>query len=188
MTLPNLLTLLRIVLVPIFIWLWLGHHLLGALAVFFVAAMTDLVDGYLARALHQESRLGTLLDPTADKLMLVSSYLLAGWLRAVPWWLVGIVIGRDLLLALGAGVIALVLRRRHQRPDWGPSRIGKYTTFFQLMTIGAVLLMRVTSWALAPWLSALVVMTAILTVVSAAQYLLRGVAWLVRPEASQRIA
>jgi cardiolipin synthase len=171
MTLANLFTLLRIVLVPVFAWLWAsGRHTL-ALWVFAIAGMTDLLDGFLARYLDQRTRLGALLDPAADKLMLLVSFLVAASLGAVPWWLALLVIGRDVVLTAGVALLAVVLRDRFASRRLGPTRIGKYSTFFQLCTIGLALVARaVEAPALRPWVGALVLLTAVMTLLSGAQY------------------
>jgi cardiolipin synthase len=173
MTVANLFTLLRIVLIPVFGVLWLKGLHTAALWTFAVAGVTDLLDGFLARYLDQRTRLGSFLDPAADKLMLLVSFLVAASLGAVPWWLAGLVIGRDLVLTAGVALLALVLRGRFARQRLRPTRIGKYSTFLQLATIALALLARAVDGrrdALRPWVAALVLVTCLLTVASALQY------------------
>jgi cardiolipin synthase len=189
MSIPNLFTALRIVLIPVFGWLWWSGRHAEALWVFAIAGMTDLVDGFLARYLDQRTRLGALLDPAADKLMLLVSFLVAASLGAVPWWLAALVIGRDVILALGAAVLALALRDRYGPSEWRPSRVGKYATFFQLTTIGIALLSRAARWgALEPWVQALVLVTGALTLVSGLQYVARALAATLGPTSRARRA
>jgi cardiolipin synthase len=143
MTTANKITILRILLVPFFViqilyYVRSGHQMhrmLGLLA-FSVAAILDGVDGYVARRYNQRSELGTILDPAADKLLLVSAILLLSFdhgqnLGEIPLWLTGTIIGRDLLLGLGAVTIRLVVGQITVRP-----RVtGKIATVFQMVTV-----------------------------------------------------
>ncbi len=174
MTIPNALTLLRILLVPVFGLLWLADHHLAALIVFLVAGGTDLLDGLLARTLNQRTRLGSLLDPAADKLTLLVAFLVGVSTGGVPAWLAALVIGRDLVLTLGVGIYTLVVHGAYR--SWHPTRLGKYSTFYQLATIAAALLARATTaeW-LAPWVAALIIVCAFMTVLSGLQYITIGV-------------
>ena len=177
MSIPNWFTILRIVLIPVFGWLWWTGRHAAALWVFAIAGTTDLVDGFLARYLDQRTRLGALLDPLADKLMLLVAFLVAASLGAVPWWLAALVIGRDVVLSTGAAIFGLLWRGRHDPSEWRPSRIGKYSTFIQLATIGFALLARAAHIeALTPWVGALVLVSAVLTSLSLVQYTGRALA------------
>jgi len=176
MNLPNLLTALRIALVPVFGMLWLGGRHAAALVVFALAGLTDLLDGLAARLLDQRTRLGSFLDPAADKFMLLVAFLVAASVGAVPWWLAGLVIGRDLALAAGFAAWTFLVHRTFDPRRWHPTRIGKYATFYQLLTIGLALVARAAdARALAPWVAALVLLAAATTVVSWVQYFVRGV-------------
>jgi cardiolipin synthase len=180
MTLPNLVTLLRILLTPTFglLW-WKGHHL-AALIAFGVASLSDWLDGFLARLLDQRSRLGQILDPAADKLMLVVCFLVAAALKTVPRWLAALVIGRDVVLASGGALFALVFRGRFPSARWKPTRIGKYATFAQVATIFCALSWDLTGApGLGPYVAALGVTAAVLTAVSGTQYLAYGLRALV---------
>lgn len=175
MNVPNTITLIRIALLPVFgyFW-WRGQHGL-ALTVFVVAAVSDLADGFAARVLDQRTRLGQILDPAADKLMLLVSFLVAAVTRAVPIWLAVLVIGRDVVLVTGGALFAFVVRGRLDPERWKPSRIGKYATFAQVLTIGLALLQRVTEHeALRPFVGALVINCAALTAISGIQYVAFG--------------
>lgn len=148
MTTANKITILRILLVPFFVveilyYVETGielHRLLGLLA-FAVAAILDGVDGYVARHYNQRSELGTVLDPLADKLLLVSSVVVLSFdhaprLGQIPLWLTGTIIGRDLLLGIGAIVVRLVVGQITVRP-----RVtGKIATVFQMVTVSWILL------------------------------------------------
>src|SRR5579875_68729 len=99
-TLPNALSFARLLGVPVFVWLVLGPHADGwALGVLAGAAVTDWLDGKLARLLRQESRLGRLLDPAADRLYIIATLVALSVRSIVPWWLTAVLVGRDLLLA-----------------------------------------------------------------------------------------
>jgi|SRR5271157_347518 len=129
----NLLTLLRLVLVPFVILAILdGRHTL-ALALFAVAAFTDVLDGAVARRFHLATPLGARLDPVADKCLLSGVFLALAGVGAVPWWLVGIVFGRDLYLLAGAATVMLLTPVR----EFPPSIWGKASTLVQIVTVVA---------------------------------------------------
>jgi cardiolipin synthase len=185
MTVANAITLFRIVLIPCFAILWWRGMHGAALVVFGLASVSDLADGFFARVLNQRTRLGQVLDPAADKLMLLVSFLVAAALGAVPVWLAGLVIGRDVVLASGGALFAFVLRGRLGPERWRPSRIGKYATFTQVLAIGLALLHRVTeSEALRPFVGTLVIVCAALTAISGLQYVAFGVRALAARQAS----
>lgn len=176
MTIPNLVTLGRIALIPVFGFLWWKGHHLGAMIVFVVASLSDWLDGFLARLLDQKSALGQFLDPAADKAMVLVCFLVAAALHAVPIWLAVLVIGRDVVLASGGALFALVLRGRFPSAHWKPSRIGKYATFVQLFTIFFALTMEMTGrTGLSDYVAALAVVCAALTSISGTQYLAYGI-------------
>lgn len=109
-TVPNAVSVIRLLgIVPM--WWCIFHDLpLGAFLIVVVAGATDWIDGYLARALSQESRVGQLLDPLIDRIYIASTLLGLGWLGYVPWWLLGVVIARDLLLAVAIPLLGGELR------------------------------------------------------------------------------
>ncbi len=160
-TLPNLLSMARLAGVPVFMWLVLGPHADGwAVVLLFAASGTDWLDGKIARAWHQESRLGQVLDPAADRLY-IAAMLISLALRAIiPWWLVGLLVGRELVL--GA---ALLWLRAHGYEPLQVSFVGKAATLcllyaFPLLLLGAyggtpALVAKVAGWAFAFWGTAL---------------------------------
>lgn len=107
LTVPNVLSLLRLAGVPLFLWLLLypPYHDLLAVLVLAFSGLTDWLDGKLARLLNQSSRIGALLDPTVDRLYTLSTLLAFGVREILPWWLVGVLLGRDLVLALAIPVL-----------------------------------------------------------------------------------
>src|SRR4030095_11705532 len=112
MGLANWLTLLRILLIPVFVSLLVYRQRGPALAVFLAAALTDLLDGYVARQRGSQSSLGASLAPLADNLLLVSSFVTLTWLRVLPFWIAAVVISRDLILMGGALAIHMAGGRR----------------------------------------------------------------------------
>lgn len=135
MTVPNLITTLRIILTPIFIIYLLNEQLLSALVVFIVCGVSDGLDGFLARVLKQKSMLGAYLDPIADKLILASTFIVLAVMEFIPSWLAVIVITRDVLISLG--VIVLLIYRMEIRIR--PSILSKITTCCQFITIIGIL-------------------------------------------------
>ncbi len=101
MNLPNLLSLLRLVAVPVFLILLADRRFPDALVVFVAAGLTDALDGAIARLTHTKTTLGAYLDPAADKLLLMSAFIALGLMEEVPRWLVVIVLSRDVMLVLG---------------------------------------------------------------------------------------
>ena len=173
-TLPNALSVMRLLGVPLFLWLLLGPQADGwAVVVLMVAGATDWADGKLARALGQSSRLGALLDPAADRLYIVAT-LIAFVLRdVVPLWLVAVLVGRELVLGL-----ALLVLRVHGYPPLQVHYLGKAATFILLYAFPLLLLAdgdgpvaAVTAplaWALTVWGSALYVLAGVFYVVQVA--------------------
>jgi cardiolipin synthase len=131
MNLPNFLTILRIFMVPLFAYLILNQRMSWALSVFAVASITDGLDGYIARVYDLKTRLGSFLDPLADKLLLLTSYILLGILGHLPIWLTYVVVARDMVIL--SGIIYLYLTNKQL--EFSPTILGKITTFVQLFTI-----------------------------------------------------
>jgi cardiolipin synthase len=180
MTLANVFTIARLIMIPIFGYLWYRGDALQALWVFVVAAITDILDGLIARSFRQTSRLGAILDPAADKLLLLVSYIVAGVTHAVPVWLAVLVIGRDVVLALGAAMFAWVIKGRHDPAQWHPSRIGKYTMFCQSILVALLLFNGVfRRTVLGAWMPVTMFIVATVTLASGAQYVGIGVRALV---------
>ena len=130
--LPNLLTIGRILLTPFIGWAIARNDWSGCFPLIFVAGVSDALDGYLARRFGWLSALGAWLDPLADKFLLATVYLGFGFGATLPWWLVGLVLGRDLLILAFAGA-ALRFTRARRFP---PSEWGKLSTFCQLSLAG----------------------------------------------------
>jgi cardiolipin synthase len=126
----NLLTLSRVVLTPYIVGAILAGQDVRALALFFVAAVTDGLDGAVARGFGQASPVGAYLDPIADKFLMSGIFLALGATGSIPWWVVGIVFGRDIYILLAViGIVSLTKVRK-----FPPSRWGKLSTFVQIAT------------------------------------------------------
>lgn len=136
LNLPNALTFSRLVLAPFAVRALVAGEYRRALALFFVAACTDGIDGYLARKLNARTRVGAYLDPIADKVLLTATYLALGLAGQAPWWMVGLVFGRDLLILLMAAAALLFTRHR----DFPPSAWGKLSTFLQILAASAIVI------------------------------------------------
>jgi len=135
-TVPNQITFLRLGFLPFFLVLILYEEYRWALLVLMCAALTDAVDGLLARRLDQKSALGAYLDPIADKLLLSSSFVALAMEKQIPWWLAIFVLSRDILMLVVAAVILVI---QGYRP-FPPSLLGKATTFFEIALVFFTLL------------------------------------------------
>ena len=133
---PNILTVIRILLIPIFVIFLLKDMLNFALLVFTIAAISDALDGLFARYLDQRTLLGAYLDPLADKLLLSSAFIILAVIKIVPGWLAVIVISRDVLILLGVAIFALA----NINIEIKPRITSKCTTVFQMSTIFFLLL------------------------------------------------
>jgi cardiolipin synthase (CMP-forming) len=180
LTWPNALSALRLAGVPVFLWLVIGPRTVTtdwiAIAVLALAGISDWLDGKLARMLDQGSKLGALLDPAADRLYIAATLIGLAVRGIIPWWLVGVLAARELLM----GIVLLVLRRR----GWGSlqvSFVGKTATLCLLYAFPLLLLgshsasyaefARIIGWSFAIWGSALYWWAAGLYVVQARQLL-----------------
>lgn len=176
LTIPNLITLVRILLTPLFIIFLIQGCYSRALIVFLLAGVSDLADGLIARVWQQKSPLGSYLDPLADKLLMSSSFVTLSIARLIPPWLTVVVISRDVALAVGV----LVLRLGDYPFVPRPSRAGKWTTVLQAATVLLVLVGKI--WYLPPQvLRSLFWATGGLTIVSGVHYIYAGLTMLSQP-------
>lgn len=135
MSLPNIITLVRIVLVPMIIWLILAGLMHSAFVLFVAAGVSDALDGYLAKRYHLETLLGAYLDPLADKLLIVCTFVTLGIMGELPSWLVIAVVFRDVLI-----VVAVMLSSVLGHPvEIKPLAISKANTTSQILLAGLVL-------------------------------------------------
>jgi cardiolipin synthase len=134
-TIPNLLSLFRLLLIPVFLILLLGGQYIWALVVLVGSSLTDFVDGYVARHFNQVSRVGQLLDPAADRLFIFSTLIGLAWTGFIPWWLAGVIFGRELLLLIVGVILA--------NHGYGPlpvHHLGKMGTFALLTAMPLLVL------------------------------------------------
>lgn len=179
MTLPNQITIGRILLIPVFVLLavYYGESVASqepdeilrwsAIIVFLIAAISDGADGWLARHYHLRSPLGAILDPIADKGLMITAVItlsVSKWHFSLPLWFPVLVIARDLIILLGCVLIRFLNGALEPRP----SLIGKVTTFFQMLTIAVVLL----QWS---YYKPIVWVTGIVTLISGIGYIFDGV-------------
>jgi len=166
---PNIITVFRFLLVPPVVVLLLEERFAVALVLFGVAGFSDALDGYLAKRYHWSSRLGALLDPLADKLLLVSSFITLGWLHLIPLWLVGVVILRDLVIVTGA----VFYHFRIERLDAEPSMVSKLNTLTQILLVLAVMFSMAVRELPYLWMDVLLYSTLATTLWSGADYVWR---------------
>jgi cardiolipin synthase len=175
LTLANILTLGRLCAIPVFlVFLVDGRHG-AALAVFVAAGVTDALDGAIARLTHTKTTLGAMLDPAADKLLLLSAFITLGFQNAIPRWLVVIVLSRDTIVVLGYFLLFVMTQRTM---EVRPSLVGKLATFFQLCTVTLALLSMVQGRDLWPVIdTSSASLAGLMTAGAGVQYVVRGLRW-----------
>lgn len=168
---PNVLTILRVLLTPLFAIFLIKHLWGGALLVFAIAALSDGLDGLMARVLRQNTTLGSYLDPAADKLLLVTAFVTLAIQEVIPSWLAVIVITRDVLIFVGVALFTIIGRDFQPRP----SMLSKITTVAQIASVISVLagyqLPRIHHM---PVEEPLFWFAAVMTIISGFQYIYRG--------------
>ncbi len=175
LSIPNQLTFLRMFLVPLFITSLIYKRWILGLSLFVCAAVTDALDGFLARRLNQKTTLGTIMDPLADKIMMAASYITLSEFEVIPPWLTVAVVSRDVLLV--GGVIILKLFSV-DNVKIEPSKLGKATTFFQIITVIAALVHKIKGSSSQFFMYLLYLVTLIFTVVSGYQYFRKGLVFI----------
>ncbi len=187
-TLPNLLTFARLVALPFLIIAIVEGEKMQAFAIFFAMAVSDFVDGYLARHFGMASPLGALLDPIADKLLLVSTFIVFSLKSTptnvhIPIWLVLMTVGRDVLIVAAALVMALSLGIK----SFPPTFLGKANTFAEISTVVAILMNNVDR--MPAWVADVCFpVTALLTIASGVHYVFRASAAIARVSHGQPVA
>jgi cardiolipin synthase len=163
LSLPNLITMARILCVPLIVWTITSGHMLPAFLLFVAAGISDAVDGFLAKRFNMATELGALLDPLADKALIVSIYVALGFTEALPRWVVILVVSRDILIVGGFLLAMLIDRPMAVRPH----PVSKLNTVAQIVLAGTVLgslgLNFDAGWAL-PVLLALVTILTLLSI------------------------
>ena len=166
---PNILTVMRLLLTPLFVIFLLKHLYASALMVFIIACISDSLDGVLARFLNQKTAFGAYLDPMADKVLLITAFVSLAILKMIPGWLAVIVISRDVLITIGISIFTISNIKYQVKP----SVVSKCTTVLQSLTITAALINLVFSVS-SLILVSLYWVTAIFTVISGTHYLYIG--------------
>jgi cardiolipin synthase len=167
LSIPNLITLARILLVPVVVWAITAGEMQFAFALFLVAGISDAIDGFLAKRFGMTSDLGAYLDPLADKILIVSIYLSLGFVGAIPLWLVILVVSRDFMI-----VGAIILSWLVDRPVVvKPLAVSKVNTAAQLVLACVVLAALAFRWNVEPVLTLLMALVAVLTLLSIGFYL-----------------
>ncbi len=180
LNLPNLITLLRIGAIPIFLILLVDERYTEALIVFILAGITDSLDGLLARWLDARTTLGAFIDPLADKLLLVSSFVILAFLGDIPRWLAVLVIMRDVIILIGYSVLFFVTGHAI---EVRPTLIGKASTFFQLLTvIMALVALHNAAWQIPLLRDTSEILAGATVTVSGFQYLSRALRWFNKQE------
>lgn len=172
---PNFLTLLRIVAIPCFLVFLESYQFREALVVFVAAGITDGLDGAIARLMRTKTTLGAYLDPAADKMLLLSSFIALGFMHEVPRWLVVVVISRDVVIVAGYLLLFMLTQRTM---EIRPSASGKASTALQLLSVTMVLVSLVNrdTFQLAIQ-EGVFFATGLLTTIAGLQYMYRGLAW-----------
>jgi cardiolipin synthase (CMP-forming) len=170
-SIPNIITLGRIMLVPIIVWAIVSSQMEVAFAVFLVAGISDAVDGFLAKRFNMASELGALLDPLADKALLVSIYLALGIWGDIPRWIVILVVSRDIMI-----VAAVIVSWLFDKPvEMKPSMVSKLNTTVQVAYAALVLASLAFGFKLGPYDIILMGLVTVFTLSSVSLYL---VEWL----------
>jgi cardiolipin synthase len=174
LTIPNLITLGRVIFIPIIFWLLVSGQTRGAFLLFVLAGITDAVDGWLAKRWNMQTELGAYLDPMADKLLIVSIYVALGVAEQLPSWLVIAVVSRDILIVLGVILCWII----GQPVAMQPHVVSKANTVSQLMLAAIVLADEGFGLGLGGLRTMLIGLTAVLTASSLAIYVRTWVAHL----------
>ncbi|MFC1501644.1 CDP-alcohol phosphatidyltransferase family protein [Elusimicrobiota bacterium] len=165
MTLANKITILRIILIPVFIIFLVRQQHPWPLVIYTFTIATDALDGFIARWKHQSTALGTFLDPMGDKFLIVSGFLVLALLKIVPFWIFVLIISRDIIIVLGWVIIYFLTGSRTIKTNvW-----GKISTVFQMGTIWFIL-MQIPDF----WINKLLLITVATTVISGLAYIWQG--------------
>ena len=169
---PNAITLIRLLASPLSAWLIVQGRFREALAVVVVSGVTDWLDGFAARRLQVKGNLGIIFDPLADKVLLVTLFVALAVVGLIQFWLLALVIGRDLVIVVGA----LLLRIFRNVRQFRPSVLGKVSTFFQIIFVLMVLLYAAFPYELLLWLRVTALgLTALFTTLSGIEYVRLGI-------------
>jgi cardiolipin synthase len=176
--LPNLISVLRIILtVPIIIALLNNNYFL-ALVLFLIAGLTDAIDGWIAKYFKLQSRLGSIIDPIADKLLLVGTFMTLSIVGLLPWWLFSIILIRDIIIILGTKYF--YLQNQQQDVLLTPSNLSKINTILQIFLIIFLLVNQIYP-AIDKWKTVIIISTMTATLLSGVDYI-----WIVLKKITSR--
>jgi len=173
MNIPNFLSLLRIILVPVFVIFLIQDSYIKALIVFTIAGLTDALDGTLARLLNEQTKLGAFLDPLADKLLLSTSFISLSIFGLIPGWLTVIVISRDFIILLGIVILSMMSITYEIHPIF----ISKITTALQIGTVFLTLFLKSFNYSIVSHDLIIILswLTASFTIISGLWYIFKGI-------------
>ena len=178
MNIPNFLSLLRIILVPVIVIFLIQGLYAKALIIFVIAGITDALDGALARLLNKQTELGSFLDPLADKILLSTSFISLAIFGLIPSWLAVIVISRDFIILLGLLILSMMSVTYEIKPVF----VSKVTTTLQIATVFFALLLKTVTYDIISydWIVILSWLTASFTVFSGLIYIIKGIKFINR--------
>jgi len=178
MNIPNFLSLLRVILVPVIVIFLIQESYAKALIVFVIAGLTDALDGAVARLLNKQTKLGSFLDPLADKILLSTSFIALAIFGLIPSWLAVIVISRDFMILLGIATLSVMSVTYEIKPVF----VSKVTTTLQIATVFFALLLKANTFDIISynWIIILSWLTASFTIISGLIYIIKGIKFINR--------
>lgn len=178
MNIPNFLSLLRIILVPVIVIFLIQESYSKALIVFVVAGLTDALDGAVARMFNKQTELGSYLDPLADKILLSTSFIALAIFGLIPSWLAVIVISRDFIILLGIATLSMMSVTYEIQPVF----VSKVTTILQIATVFFALLIKANTFAMERYDLIIILswLTALFTIISGLIYIIKGIKYINR--------
>tara|TARA_R110002111_G_scaffold248072_3_gene311498 strand:+ start:881 stop:1438 length:558 start_codon:yes stop_codon:yes gene_type:complete len=165
---PNLISIIRILLVIPVVSALLDYQFGLAMVLFAVAGVSDALDGFLAKQYHWESRLGSILDPLADKLLLVASFATLTWLGFIPNWLLWLVFGRDIMIVTGGMAYHYLFGKFKLLPLWS----SKINTLLQILLVFAIIVQHYADLAIQHWIEIGVSLVVVSVIISGAEYMI----------------
>jgi cardiolipin synthase len=165
---PNLISIIRVILVVPVVLALLDYQFGLAMVLFAVAGISDALDGFLAKQFHWESRLGSILDPLADKLLLVASFATLTWLGFIPSWLLWLVFGRDIMIVTGGLAYHYLFGQFKLLPLWS----SKINTLFQILLVFAIIVQHYMGLVIQEWIEIGVSLVVVSVIISGAEYMI----------------
>ena len=178
MNIPNFLSLLRIILVPVIVIFLIQESYTKALIIFVIAGLTDALDGAVARLLKKQTELGSFLDPLADKILLSTCFIALAIFNLIPSWLAVIVISRDFIILLGIATLSLMSVTYEIKPIF----VSKVTTTLQIATVFFALLIKANNFEIVSFNLIMILswLTALFTIISGLIYIIKGIKFINR--------